>query len=302
MIRHLLSAHSFSHKLIVGLLFVLFSSAAVLSSSADQTKELLIGIEPEHNIFYQMQRYRYLSGYLSEQLGVQVNLTIMSRYGEVTSRFKSLRLDGAFLTPYTATMCIDTWNLVPIVNPVNLNGESTSQGYIFVRKDSGIQSIKDMQGKSIVFVDPATMEGYLFPLALLKRYGIADMRNFFNRFSFSGSNASAFFAVLDGRADIGAAKSTVFDKLVLDDPSIQQELVIIAQSHKFPEITLCMRSDIDPDLRTALSTVLLNMDKTPDGEKVLKQFQALRFIEPSMEAFVRVKKMAQEAQAAVAGH
>jgi ABC-type phosphate/phosphonate transport system substrate-binding protein len=146
------------------------------------------------------------------------------------------------------------------------------------------------------------MEGYLFPLALLKRYGIADMRNFFNRFSFSGSNASAFFAVLDGRADIGAAKSTVFDKLVLDDPSIQQELVIIAQSHKFPEITLCMRSDIDPDLRTALSTVLLNMDKTPDGEKVLKQFQALRFIEPSMEAFVRVKKMAQEAQAAVAGH
>jgi phosphonate transport system substrate-binding protein len=302
MIRHLLSAHSFSHKLIVGLLFVLFSSAAVLSSSADQTKELLIGIEPEHNIFDQMQRYRYLSGYLSEQLGVQVNLTIMSRYGEVTSRFKSLRLDGAFLTPYTATMCIDTWNLVPIVNPVNLNGESTSQGYIFVRKDSGIQSIKDMQGKSIVFVDPATMEGYLFPLALLKRYGIADMRNFFNRFSFSGSNASAFFAVLDGRADIGAAKSTVFDKLVLDDPSIQQELVIIAQSHKFPEITLCMRSDIDPDLRTALSTVLLNMDKTPDGEKVLKQFQALRFIEPSMEAFVRVKKMAQEAQAAVAGH
>jgi len=294
--------NSFAGQFIACLLIYLFCSAAMVVSASAQTKQLLIGIEPEHNIFDQMQRYRALSNYLSEQLGVQVKLTIMSRYGEVTSRFKSLRLDGAFLTPYTATMCIDTWNLDPIVNPVNLNGESTSQGYIFVRKDSGIRGIKDMKGKNIVFVDPATMEGYLFPLALLKRSGIADMRNFFNRFSFSGSHASAFFAVLDGRADIGAAKNTVFNKLVHDDPSIQQELVIIAQSHKFPEITLCIRSDIDNDLRTALSTILLNMDKTAEGQKVLKKFQALRFIKPNIDAFVRVKKMAQEAQSAVAGH
>jgi len=297
-----LSSHNFLRKIIACLLISLFTLVAIPVSASNKTEELLIGIEPEHNIFDQVERYRYLAAYLSEQLGVKINLTIMSRYGEVLNRFKSLKLDGAFLTSYTATMGIKELHLEPVANPVNLNGESTSQGYMFVRKDSGIGDVEDMQGKSIVFVDPATMEGYLFPLAYLKRHGIADINKFFNRFDFSGSHASAIFAVLDGRADIGSAKSTVFKTLVHKDPSIQQELVVIAQSPKVPEITLCVKNVIDPELRAKLGAVLLRMDKTSDGRKVLKQFKAIRFVKSNRADFVRIEEMAQEARASVAEH
>ncbi|HHO49170.1 MAG TPA: hypothetical protein ENN06_12100 [Desulfobacteraceae bacterium] len=85
---------------------------AANGGAAEQPDELLLGIEPEHNIFDQMERYRLLAAYLSDQLGVQVKLTIMSRYGEVIKRFKSLRLDGAFLTSYTAHLGIKELNLV----------------------------------------------------------------------------------------------------------------------------------------------------------------------------------------------
>jgi len=302
MSRRPLAVHGFPMRLIICLLICLFTSAAMPVAASEPTEELLIGIEPEHNIFDQMERYRYLAGYLSEQLGVKVKLTIMSRYGEVIKRFKSLKLDGAFLTSYTATMGINELQLEPLANPVNPNGESTSQGYIFVRKDSGIRDIKDMAGKSIVFVDPATMEGYLFPLAYLEGHGITDMNQFFNRFYFSGSHASAIFAVLDGRADIGAAKDTVFNKLVANDPSIGRELDIIAQSPKVPEITLCIRNEIDQVLREKLCAVLLDMDKTPQGKQVLKQFNALRFVKSSKADFVRIEEMAQEARAAIAEH
>ncbi|MBI4792432.1 MAG: phosphate/phosphite/phosphonate ABC transporter substrate-binding protein [Deltaproteobacteria bacterium] len=242
----------------VCLLLCLAAPAAIPVAAAEQPEELLIGIEPEHNIFEHMKRYRLLAGYLSDQLGVKVNLTIMSRYGEVIKRFKTLKLDGAFLTSYTATMGIKELGLEPLVNPVNLSGESTSQGYIFVRKDSGIRDVN--------------------------------------------SHDSAIFAVLDGRADIGAAKNTVFNKLVHDDPSIQQELEIIAQSPKVPEITLCIRKEIDPELREKLSAVLLQMDQTPQGREVLKQFKALRFVKSYKTDFVRVEEMAQEARAAIAEH
>lgn len=296
-------AHRFSRSLIAGLLACLLAFAAALPvSAAEQPEKLLIGIEPEHNIFDQMERYRYLAAYLSDQLGVKVQFTIMSRYGEVLKRFKTLKLDGAFLTSYTATMGIKELNLEPIANPVNLNGKSTSQGYIFVRKDSGIRDIKDMKGKTIVFVDPATMEGYLFPLAYLKRHGITDFSKFFNRFYSSGSHASAIFAVLDGRADIGAAKDTAFNKLIRSDPSIQQELEIIAQSPKVPEITLCINNEINQELRTRLATVLFQMDKTSLGKKVLMQFHALRFVKSSKADFVSIEEMAQEARAAIAEH
>ena len=288
-----LSVCSFLRSLIVCLLICFVSSAAMPAIASGQPKELLLGIEPEHNIFDQMERYRYLADYLSDQLGVKVKLTIMSRYGEVIKRFKTLKLDGAFLTSYTATMGIKELHLVPVTNPVNLSEESTSQGYIFVRKDSGIRSIMDMKGGNIVFVDPATMEGYLFPLAFLQQHGVKDINKFFQRQYFSGSHVSAIFAVLDGRADIGAAKDTFYNDLVSKDPSIEQELEIVARSPKVPEVTLCIKSEIDQDLRENLSNVLLNMDKTPDGIKVLQKFKAIRFVNSRKEDFVIIEKMAQ---------
>jgi phosphonate transport system substrate-binding protein len=295
-----LSVLSFSRSLIACLLICLVFSAAMPDIAFGQSKELLLGIEPEHNIFDQMERYRYLADYLSDRLGVKVKLTIMSRYGEVIKRFKILKLDGAFLTSYTATMGIKELHLEPVANPVNLSGESTSQGYIFVRKDSGISSILDMEGSNIVFVDPATMEGYLFPLVFLQQHGVKDINRFFQRYYFSGSHVSAIFAVLDGRADIGAAKDTIYSKLVNNDPSIEQELEIIARSPKVPEVTLCIKSEIDQDLREKLGHVLLHMNKTPDGIKVLQRFKAIRFVESKKEDFIIIEKMAQRALGAPA--
>ncbi len=297
-----LAARRFSRWFIACLLICLGAAAAMPVFAFEQPEELLIGIEPEHNIFDQMERYRYLADYLSDQLGVKVKLTIMSRYGEVIKRFKTLRLDGAFLTSYTATLGIKELHLEPVANPVNLNGESTSQGYIFVRKDSGIRGMMDMKGGSIVFVDPATMEGYLFPLVFLQQHGVTDINLFFDRYYFSGSHASAIFAVLDGRADIGSVKSTVYYQLVKNDPSIGQELEIIAQSPKVPEVTLCVKNEIAQDLRERLGSVLLHMDKTPDGKKVLQQFRALRFVKSSKEDFVIIENMAQKALGSLTVH
>jgi len=297
-----LSARSLSRSLIFGLLLFFTCSAALPIYASERPKELLFGIEPEHNIFDQMEQYRYLADYLSAQLGLKIKLTIMSRYGEVIKRFKTLKLDGAFLTSYTATMGINELQLEPVVYSVNLKGESTSEGYIFVRKDSGIRAFRDMEGGNIVFVDPATMEGYLFPLAFLQQHGISDIDSFFNRYFFSGSHASAIFAVLDGRADIGSAKSTTYSAMITNDPSIEQELEIIARSPKVPEVTLCIRSEIEPDLRERLQNVLLHMDKTPDGRKALQLFKALGFIKASKDDFAIVKKMAQETLGSIAVH
>jgi len=298
-----LSLHRLTLCFITCLVLIIVAGGANKSvTAAEQPEELLIGIEPEHNIFDQMERYRDLTDYLSGRLGIKIKLTIMSRYGEVIKRFKTLRLDGAFLTSYTATMGINELDLEPMANPVNPIGESMSRGYIFVRKDSGIRSILDMKGGNIVFVDPASLEGYLFALSFLRQHGVKDLNTFFNRYYFSGSHASAVFAVLDGRADIGTTKSTIYHQLVKNDPSIGQELEVLAQSPEVPEITFCLKSEIPSELRKKLTDILLQMEKTPDGQKVLRQFNALRFVKSEKEDFAIIKKMAQETLGALTVH
>ena len=270
--------------------------APTIAGAAEQNRELLIGIEPEHNIFDQMQRYRALTGYLSDQLGLEVKLTIMSRYGEVIKRFKSLHLDGAFLSSYTATLAIKKFDLIPVVKLVRLDGNSTSRGYVFVRQDSGIKSVEDMRGKSVVFVDSASMEGYLFARDFFRKQGVEDMDSYFSRHYFSGSYASAVFAVLDGRADVGSAKDTVYNQLVRRDRSIQQELNIIAKSPVVPEMTFCINSDIEPELLEKMRSSLLSMGQTLEGHKVLKQLAASRFVISDPIDFAVVSEMMEDVE------
>lgn len=272
------------------------------AQASGEITELLLGIEPEHNIFDQMGRYRALAEYVSERTNVKVKLTIMSRYGEVLNRFKSRRLDGAFLNSFTATLAINEFELEPVARPVNLKGVSITQGYIFARKDSGIKTVRDMKGRSFVFVDPATTEGYVFPLAFLQRHGIKDKEAYFRRYYFSGSHFSTIFAVLDGRADIGSVKDTVFHKQVSNDPSIKTELNIIEESPYLPETTLCIRHDLPTTLKQKLTDTLLRMNKTESGKKVLEKMEALRFIRAKRSDFDIILSMARDAGISMKDH
>lgn len=258
-------------------------------------RELVIGIEPEHNIFTQMEKYGRLAEYLTEKSGFPIRLTIMSRYGEVLQRFKAMHLDGAFLNSYTATLAIDELGMEPIARPVNLAGEADAHGIIFTRRDSTIRRVAEMRGKSFAFVDPATTEGYLFPLALLKEHGIADINTFFSRYFFTGSHTSAISAVLDGRADLGAAKEWIYQRQVAKDPSIASELVILAESLPTPGTTLCLKQDLPSGLKKKLTEIMLEMDQSREGQEVLKTIDSLRFAKTGKADFDVVRKMAKAA-------
>lgn len=285
------SLHRSLFRLVALLLFLLAEPAWAI----DQPQELVIGIEPEHNIFTQMEQYGRVAGYLSEKSGIPIRLTIMSRYGEVLRRFKALHLDGAFLNAYTATLAIDELGMEPVVRQVNLAGEAGAQGLIFARRDSGIHGVAEMRGKSFAFVDPATAEGYLFPLALLRKHGITDINTFFSRHFFTGSHASAISAVLDGRADLGAAKERIYKRQVARDGGIAKELVILAESPSTPETTLCLKSDIPLELKRKLTDVLLEMDKNREGREVLAAIESLRFTRAAKTDYNMVREMGKEA-------
>jgi len=276
----------------IALILVLLTGSG---QALGQTRELVLGIEPEHNIFTQMTKYGYLADYLAKKSGIPIRLTIMSRYGEVLQRFKALHLDGAFLNAYTATLAIDELGMAPVARPVNLAGATVAHGLIFTRRDSGIRRIVGMRGKSIALVDPANYEGYLFPIAWLKQHGVTDIDTFFGRRFFTGSHASTISAVLDGRADLGAAMDVVYKRQIAKDPGIARELVILEESPPTPGTTLCLKMDLPAGLKEKLTGIMLAMDKNPEGREVLKSIDSLRFSRAARADFDIVRQMAREA-------
>jgi hypothetical protein len=67
----------------------------------------LIGLIPEENIFKQMDRHRPLAAYLSSRLGMNVRLTILSRYGDIIDRFETRNMDGAFFSALTGVLAVE---------------------------------------------------------------------------------------------------------------------------------------------------------------------------------------------------
>ena len=256
---------------------------------------ILIGLIPEMNVFQQMQRFQPLAQYIQKSTGIEVHLTILSRYGNIIQKFRSVGMDGAFFGSFTGAMAIEKLGVIPLVRPVNLDGESTYYGIIFARKDSGIDTVADMKGKRFAFVERATTAGYLFPMAVLRENNVFDLKSFFSETFFSGSHDATVLEIFNRQADIGAAKNTVFYRVLDSRPDIAQTLKVLFTSERVPSNGLCLRADIDPAIREKLKKILLDMDKDPEGREVLERYGALRFVETSVQDYQPVRDLAERA-------
>lgn len=267
------------------LLLLLLILLPQVSLAQTTSSAIVIGLIPEFNVFKQMQRYQPLADFLSTKLGREVRFNILSRYGNIIESFSRDRLDGAFFGSFTGAMAIEKLGVTPLVRPVNSNGESTYHGYIYTRKESGIRNIADMEGKRFAFVEKATTAGYVFPLALLRENGVTDLDAFFSEYFFAGSHDASLYAVLDGSADVGASKNTVYELMAKQDPRIERDLVILAESAKVPSNGLCLRKGFDEELAGRMKKILLDLDRTPAGREVLEKLHARGFIETDAQDY-----------------
>jgi phosphonate transport system substrate-binding protein len=255
---------------------------------------LLIGLISERNIFEQLDQYEPLADYMSGKTGMKVSLKVLTRYGNVIDNFVSQHLDGAFFGSFTYALAHAKLGVEPVARPEDFEGVSTYYGLMFVRKDSGIRTAKDMKGKTFAFVDRATTAGYLLPLAFFKNNGIGDYRTYLKEAYFTGTHEDAINDVLNKKADIGAAKNTVFYEMVKTDRRIEEELTILARSPDVPQNGLAVRKDLDSSIKKLLRETLLNMHNDEEGRGVLKKFGAKRFIETTDADYKGVYKYIKE--------
>jgi phosphonate transport system substrate-binding protein len=244
-------------------------------------QKFYLGLIPEQDLFSQKARYAPLARYISEKAGIDVEIKILSRYGNIIENFHSGQLDAAFFGSFTGALAIKKLGVVPIARPVWLDGTSTYYGLIFVRKDSNIKDAEGMKGKRFAFVDKATTAGWLLPLHYFQEAGIEDYRTWFAETYFTGTHEDAIYDVLDGKADIGAAKNTVFDRLAAKDRRLVDELQVLAKSPEVPANGLAVRKDLDDSLKIQLRNILLQMDHDEQGRGILHEFGAKSFIETS---------------------
>ncbi|HWO41539.1 MAG TPA: phosphate/phosphite/phosphonate ABC transporter substrate-binding protein [Candidatus Eisenbacteria bacterium] len=163
-------------------------------------------------------------------------------------------------------------------------GTPDYQGLIVVRKHSGINSLADLKGKVIAFEEAHSTSATVLPRMLLEQHGL-DLMEIKTPGSpnpnavgyFYGSDGNSINVLITGRADAGTTIHREFDRL---RPEIRDSLKLLAATESVPRNIVAVRKDLDPRLINAIKEVLVNMDKTPEGKRVLQATQNTTKFDP----------------------
>ncbi|MDO8663097.1 MAG: phosphate/phosphite/phosphonate ABC transporter substrate-binding protein [Candidatus Omnitrophota bacterium] len=249
-----------------------------LNENLPEPNQLRIGIIPEQDIRKMAARYEPLAEYLGKKLNLKVTLVYLDNYGEVCDKFISQQLDAAFFGSFSYALTHAKAGVEALSRP-DYQGVSTYRGLIIVRKDGNIKDLPDMRNKRLALVHRATYAGYLYPLYYFKEHKVADLDLFFSQVIFSGSHDKAIIAVLNGQADIAVPKDLVYERMLKDNPDLENKLLILSASKPVPSNAFCVRKGLGLSLKDRLKNILLNLENEPEAGPVLVALGASRFIE-----------------------
>jgi phosphonate transport system substrate-binding protein len=255
--------------------------------------KLIIGIIPEVDLAKQMERYTPIVRYLGKQIGMEVGVKPLANYGLIYEELRDGKIDAGFFGSFVYGMTRARLGIEPVARPVRPDGVSTYAGLLFSRKDSGIKTAKDMKGKTIALVDPATTAGYLAQKVYFKKHGI-DMEKDLKIF-WAGSHDAAAKAVFKKQADVGGAKNHPFNKMAAEDPAFKDAMTVLDESSTVPDNVFAVKKGLDPKMKEKIRNVLDNMDKNSEGAEVLKKFGAAKFVATTDADYKNLYSMVKEA-------
>lgn len=177
---------------------------AIGMGMAQAPLKITVGFNPTQNSDLLRPAAQAIADFIEKEFKgtIEVEIFIPTDYRGLIEGMRSGKLDFAFFPPDGYVLANREVGAQVLLKSVR----GTSPYYwsaIIVRKDSGIKSVKDLEGKSIAWVDPVSAAGYVFPRADLITKGF-NPDKLFSKQSNAGKHDSVVLAVLNKSVDAGA--------------------------------------------------------------------------------------------------
>ena len=191
--------------LILLLIINVFIPTSVFSEWRQEVKEFKIGLSGGENEADRLKNYECYRAYLEEKLNIPVKFYPASDVAGIIHGLLGKTIDYASVGPsaYAAIYIDDPNSIEPVVTVRESDGSDGYKSAIYVRSDSNIYSLKDLEGRSMGWSDPNTTSGYLVPSFELYQRGL-NPSEFFSRTGFAGGHEQAVISVLNRQYDAGA--------------------------------------------------------------------------------------------------
>jgi len=252
----------------IGLIQWILLAASIAIVPAAEAQELKFGFTPVLSEAEMRVEFEPLMTYLSNAIGRKVSLYIAKDYGDLRTQMESGQVDVGSFSPF-AYVDAQRGGKIQIIAQSILDHSATYRGLVIARKDSGLRTVGDLEGKRFAFVDPKSASGYVYPRAMLVEKGVTPER-YFKETIFAGGHDKVIAAVLEGRVEAGAiydgALGVAKGKGLSTD-----DLFILSSTEPIPHDAIAVRLGLDGALTARIQAVLVDLDKSEAGRQVIAQ-------------------------------
>ena len=220
--------------------------------------------------------------YLSEKLGMDVNVTLATDYSTIVEAMASGKVDLGIMPPaaYVQARNLDAAEALlssqlvaydeDTEQPLEDTYTSTFKGEVLVKADSDMESLEDLKGKKIATLSPNSASGYIYPVAEMKDLGIDPLTDC--TLTTVNDIPSEITAVLNGQQDacfVFQGARYVFASKFSDYDLFKDLKVLYLTEGDIPNDAIAVQPSMDDELKDKIKEVFLNMADDEEGKDAM---------------------------------
>lgn len=202
---------------------------------------------------------------LEQELGIKIEMQEATSYAAVIEALRAGQVDIGSMGPFSYVVAKDGGaGVVPVGALADSPDEAASyQSYAVVPADSDIESLEDLAGRTVCFVDQTSTSGYLFPSAGLLDVGIDPTSDDITAV-FAGGHDSSALTVVDGGCDAGFAYDSMVDTMLIESGQLEEgALRVIWRSEDIPNSPTVVSDKLPQDLQDEIIRIFQEMINKP---------------------------------------
>lgn len=261
-------------KIVTAILAVicLLSVAACSQTNEANTEKretIKMGVIPTDDNADVSAMYEPVAEYLEKETGMNVELFLANDYTAVIEAMKNDKIDIARLGAFSYILAADQTKVEPLVAEISKKtGDKFYTSLLITQNDSSIKSVKDLKGKTVAFVDPASSSGNLVPRKWLLDNEI-DPDKDLKEVIYSGGHDASVLAVENNKVDAAFVAVNIYEDM--KQKEMTKNTVTLGESEKIPTQPIVARSALDAETIEKIRTAFIEMDK--NAPEILDSFK-----------------------------
>lgn len=230
-------------------------------------KVVKFGIISRYNPYIMYRDYQPIVDYLTQNTPYQFELKLGKTYEDTVNYLANGVIEVASLGALTYLEAHKHFGAIPILKPLNGDGQPFYHSIIIVRSDSPIHSLKELKGCTFAFASLHSTSGNLISRYYLAQNDIhlKDLKRYVNLMH----HDSVAEAVLKGEFDAGSVKDIIAYKYQ------HKGLRFLYQSPPIPGVPITVRPDTSKDLVDWIKKALLALNRNnPEHQKIMQDWNA----------------------------